>query len=118
MFDTGLLNDQCREFPLAIDWVKWFPRPLAAQGGYMARTLLGRGQPLAAIPLIEQAMPPYSEAAAELMAEAEAQIRAMKEVIQRAITGSGLEVDTHWNLRSAWSPQLLRLSPRLDRECA
>jgi len=84
----------------------------------LARTLLGRGQPLAAIPLIEQAMPPYSEAAAELMAEAEAQIRAMKEVIQRAITGSGLEVDTYWNLRSAWSPQLLRLSPRLDRECA
>ena len=84
----------------------------------LARTLLGQGQPLAAIPLIEQAMPPYSEAAAELMAEAEAQIRAMKEVIQRAITGSGLEVDTHWNLRSAWSPQLLRLSPRLDRECA
>ena len=41
MFDTGLLNDQCREFPLAIDGVKWFPRPLAAQGGYMARFKIG-----------------------------------------------------------------------------
>ena len=46
----------------------------------LARTLLGRGQPLAAIPLIEQAMPPYSEAAAELMAEAEAQARGCHDV--------------------------------------
>ena len=84
----------------------------------LARTLLRRGQPLAAIPLIEQAMPGYSEAAAELMAEAEAQIHAMQEVIQKAITGTGLEIETHWNLRSAWSPQLLRLSSRLDREPA
>ncbi len=41
MFDTGLLNEQCQKFPLAIDWVKWFPRPLAAQGGYMARFKIG-----------------------------------------------------------------------------
>ena len=53
-----------------------------------ARALLRKGQTLAAIPLIEQAMAHHPEAAAELMAEAEAQIRAIQEVIQRAVAGN------------------------------
>ena|SRR5438094_189664 len=52
-----------------------------------ARTLLRQGQTFAAIPLIEQAMAQHPEAAAELMAEAQAQIHAIEEVMQRAITG-------------------------------
>jgi len=52
-----------------------------------AKVLLRKGQTLAAIPLIEQAMAQHPEAAAELMAEAEGQIHAIQEVIQRAITG-------------------------------
>ncbi len=51
----------------------------------VARTLLARGQTLAAIPYIEQAMLLYPEAAGELMMEAEAQIHAIREVIDRAI---------------------------------
>ncbi len=51
----------------------------------MARALLRKGRTWAALPLIEQAMPQYPEEAAELMAEAEAQIQAIQEVIGRAI---------------------------------
>src|SRR5207253_10807373 len=51
----------------------------------VARALLGRGQTLAAIPFIQQAMPHHPEAAAELMAEAAAQIHAIQQVIHRAI---------------------------------
>ena len=54
----------------------------------LAKALLDKGQTFAAIPFIEQAIARHPEAAAELMAEAEAQIRAIQEVIQRAVAGN------------------------------
>ena len=51
----------------------------------LARALLRKGQTLEALPLIEQAMPQYPEEASELMSEAEVQIQAIDQVINRAV---------------------------------
>src|SRR5213594_2448016 len=51
----------------------------------VARALLRKGQTLEALPLIEQAMPQYPQAASELKAEADAQIQAIEQIINRAV---------------------------------
>ncbi|PYS04912.1 MAG: hypothetical protein DMG16_01205 [Acidobacteria bacterium] len=51
----------------------------------MARALLRNGQTLEALPLIDQAMRQYPQAASELKAEADTQIQAIDQIINRAL---------------------------------
>jgi hypothetical protein len=75
----------------------------------MARALLRKGQTLEALPLIEQAMRQYPQAAPELKAEADAQIQAIQEVMDRAMADDS---STAFELAKRAARSVLRLVPR------
>ncbi len=75
----------------------------------VARALLGKGQTLEALPLIEQAMPQYPQAASELKVEADAQIQAIREVMDRAMADDS---STAFELAKRAARSVLRLVSR------